>query len=50
MLVIIKSDMIFFIVGAFILYALVAYFRRKYTTANYTGKNVWITGGSSGIG
>jgi NADPH:quinone reductase-like Zn-dependent oxidoreductase len=42
--------MIFFIVGALVLYALVGYLRRKYTVANYSGKTVWITGGSSGIG
>ena len=42
--------MIFLLVGALILYALVAYLRRKYTVGNYSGKTVWITGGSSGIG
>ena len=31
-------------------YALVAYIRRKNTTPDYTGKTVWITGASSGIG
>lgn len=38
------------IVGALILYALVAYIRRKYVKPNYQNKIVWITGASSGIG
>jgi short-subunit dehydrogenase len=42
--------MLYSIVGALILYALIAYIRRKYAKPNYNGKYVWITGASSGIG
>ena len=38
------------LVTLFILYGLIAYIRRKTTKPDYTGKNVWITGASSGIG
>ena len=42
--------MLFLIASSLILYALVAYLRRKKVTPNYQGKTVWITGGSSGLG
>jgi NADPH:quinone reductase-like Zn-dependent oxidoreductase len=38
------------VVVLFIVYALVAYIRRKTTKPDYSGKTVWITGASSGIG
>lgn len=38
------------IVSLLILYALVAFIRRKYVKPNYINKLVWITGASSGIG
>jgi hypothetical protein len=38
------------IVALFVLYALTAYIRRKIAKPNYSGKIVWITGASSGIG
>lgn len=41
---------LFTIVTIMVLYALVAYIRRKTVKPNYTNKIVWITGASSGIG
>lgn len=38
------------IVSLLVLYALVAYIRRKTVKPNYINKLVWITGASSGIG
>lgn len=41
---------IFTIFGLLVLYAVVAYIRRKIAKPNYINKLVWITGASSGIG
>jgi short-subunit dehydrogenase len=38
------------IVGLLIIYAIVAYIRRKIAKPNYINKLVWVTGASSGIG
>jgi hypothetical protein len=38
------------IIFLFLVYALVAYIRRKIVKPNYFNKVVWITGASSGIG
>lgn len=38
------------IVTLLIAYALIAYIRRKIAKPDYTGKTVWITGASSGLG
>lgn len=38
------------LVGVLVVYALVAYIRRKIAKPDYKGKTVWITGASSGIG
>lgn len=37
-------------VAILVLYAIIAYVRRKTAKPDYSGKNVWITGASSGIG
>ena len=42
--------MISIIVGLLLVYALIAYARRKYVKPNFKDKTVWITGASSGIG
>jgi len=42
--------LLFTIVSLLVLYALVAYIRRKTAKPNYNNKVVWITGASSGIG
>lgn len=44
------SEVIGGLSAIFLIYALVAYVRRKVTKPDYTGKNVWITGASSGLG
>jgi NADP-dependent 3-hydroxy acid dehydrogenase YdfG len=41
---------LFSIVALLVLYALVAYIRRKIVKPNYLNKTVWVTGASSGIG
>ena len=45
-----QQAMLFIIVGLLVLYALVAFIRRRTAKPNYEGKHVWITGASSGIG
>lgn len=39
-----------FIATLLIVYALIAYIRRKIVKPNYANKTVWITGASSGLG
>jgi NADPH:quinone reductase-like Zn-dependent oxidoreductase len=41
---------LFAIVALLVLYALLAYIRRRTAKPNYINKIVWITGASSGIG
>jgi hypothetical protein len=42
--------MLYTIVILLIAYAIIAYIRRKIVKPDYTGKTVWITGASSGLG
>ena len=37
-------------VAVLLIYAIIAYVRRRTVKPDYSGKNVWITGASSGIG